>query len=142
MNSDMVNYSRQQKLAGKMAGKAHSAQKWKKPYNERTQSLATLWSRKKNQRLRKAALLCRAQEKHAFPTSEWSTEEPSFFDGFVGSNADVDTLREGGEMGTPILPNLNLEKKGGEWKGSRRRRERMHAAWKEAREVYHENQMV
>ena len=137
---------RQRKLAAKKAHSSRYNVAKGKPTKNVKEMCDCRRSRKEAVVLRKAAHLFRSKEKHmaAYATSEWvGLPVPSYYDGFVGSEADIDFLEGGGVMGESILPDLNKVQCAPYWrqKRSRRQRQRDHDEWMFARDVHHENLM-
>ena len=101
MNSELVKSHRQQKVAARKSHYSHfwekpsqkgekPSHKWEKPSHKRKDRLATQRSREENRRLRKAAQLCRAQEKHCDSYARTQAGiNPLLDDGYWGSDADV-----------------------------------------------------
>jgi hypothetical protein len=135
---------RQRKLASKKTHSSRYNAAKGKPTKNVKEMCDYRRSRKEAVVLRKAAHLFRSKEKHmaAYATSEWVEPlVPSYYDGFVGSEADIDFRKGGGGMGEPILPDLNVVKRCREWGGSWLRREWDYDEWMFARDVHHENLM-
>ena len=136
---------RQRKLASKKTHSSRYNAAKGKPTKNVKEMCDYRRSRKEAVVLRKAAHLFRSKEKHmaAYATSEWMEPlVPSYYDGFVGSEADT-AVRKGGVEGPGMgLPDLNkVQRWGGQVMGSCRQKRRDHDEWMFARDVHHENLM-